>query len=60
MARGITQTRKLLLKAADIEKMTQDCKVYFLNPNVMRINFFVRTPSASKIMESSYFIGPDQ
>jgi|GEM_PF-5095191 len=54
------QTRKLLLKAADIEKMTEDRKVYFLNLNVMRINFFVRTPSASKIMESSYSIGPNQ
>lgn len=32
------QTRNLLLKAADIEKMTGDRKVHFLNPNAVRIN----------------------
>lgn len=32
------ETRKLLLKAADIENMTGERKVHFLNPNAVRIN----------------------
>jgi uncharacterized cupin superfamily protein len=32
------QTRQLLLKAADIEKMSGERKVHFLNPNAVRIN----------------------
>ena len=31
-------TRKLLLKATDIENMTGERKVHFLNPNAVRIN----------------------
>lgn len=31
-------TRKLLLKAAEIEAMTGERKVHFLNPNAVRIN----------------------
>lgn len=31
-------TRKLLLKAADIESMAGEHKVHFLNPNAVRIN----------------------
>ncbi|CAG9934231.1 protein of unknown function [Candidatus Nitrotoga arctica] len=38
LARGIMQTRRLLLKAADIEKMSGDRKVHFLNPNAVCIN----------------------
>ncbi len=36
--REIMETRKLLLKAADIEEMTGERKVHFLNPNAVRIN----------------------
>lgn len=32
------ETRKLLLKAADIEQMDGERKVHFLNPNAVRIN----------------------
>lgn len=32
------ETRKLLLKAADIENMAGEKKVHFLNPNAVRIN----------------------
>jgi uncharacterized cupin superfamily protein len=38
LARETMETRKLLLKAADIEIMPGERKVHFLNPNAVRIN----------------------
>lgn len=36
--REIMNSRQLLLKAADIDNMTGERKVHFLNPNAVRIN----------------------
>ena len=38
LTREIMETRKLLLKAADIEEMAGERKVHFLNSNAVRIN----------------------
>jgi uncharacterized cupin superfamily protein len=38
LAREVMETRRLLLKATDIEKMAGERKVHFLNPNAVRIN----------------------